>query len=145
MDLAANHAQYLTDSTTASFAPVFSPDGKQIAYVSAPDAGSISGDSTQAALMQRRIWVMNADGSNKRQLTNDAGYRDERPQWSADGSTLLLTRMNDQGAASLWTIPAAGGTPHQVVDELTPAPDAFGYFGYVDWSTLLALWNGTKP
>jgi len=145
VDLAANHVQYLTDSTTASFAPSLSPDGKQIAYVSAPDAGNASGDAAKTALMQRRIWVMNADGSNKRQLTNDAAYRDEYPLWLADGSALLWTRMNNQGAASLWLVPSAGGTPRQVVDELTPAPDAFGYFGYVDWSTLLALWNGTKP
>ncbi len=146
MDLKANRSQYLTDSNTAALSPTFSPDGKQIVYISAPDAGNTGGgDAGQAASTQRHIWIMNADGSNKRQLTNEAGYRDERPLWSADGSTILFARLDDKGTASLWLILPEKGTPQKVVNELTPEPDAFGNYGYIDWSQFFAWWNGTTP
>ena len=52
--------------------PRFSPDGSQIAFTS--DRGG--GDN---------IWVMNADGSDKRQLTKETFTLLNNPTWSADG------------------------------------------------------------
>jgi len=37
---------------------------------------------------------------------------------------------------------ADGNEQRQVVDELTPSPGQFGYYGYVDWDQLFDWWRG---
>src|SRR5690348_1114110 len=65
--------------------PVFSPDGTQIAYGS-------NGD----------IFVKGiAPGSQPVQLTNDADL-EERPFWSADGSTIYYTRLVGTGNRDIY-------------------------------------------
>jgi TolB protein len=73
--------------TNADF-PVFSPDGKQIAF------GIEEGETSN-------IWLVNADGSELKQLTNDQGKRNIHPFWSADGKRILFNsnRMNKEGFA----------------------------------------------
>jgi Tol biopolymer transport system component len=51
--------------------PAWSPDGGSIAFTSARDGNY-------------EIYVMDADGSNQRRLTDDAGS-DRQPEWSPDG------------------------------------------------------------
>ena len=55
--------------------PSWSPDGKQIVFGS---AGFLKG------VVQSDIWVIDADGGNRRNLTNDAPI-DLAPDWSPDG------------------------------------------------------------
>ena len=50
----------------------FSPDGRQIAYVSSKNGSS-------------DIWVMNADGSHARAITDAHPEAEADPQWSPDG------------------------------------------------------------
>lgn len=59
----------------------WSPDGARIAYVKAgqDEFGS--------------IWVMNADGSGKKRLT-DGKTSDSDPEWAADGTRLYFTRKS---------------------------------------------------
>ena len=119
---------YLTDDRTAAFSPAWSPDEQRIAYVAAPDISFVGGgEEAKAGTTQRRIWVMNRDGSAQRQLTHDAAYRDERPLWSADGSHILFARLDQKGRASLWLIRNDGSELQPVVDELIPAVEWFGY------------------
>jgi Tol biopolymer transport system component len=63
--------------------PAWSPDGSMIAF-SAPEPGP-----EQSAA----IFVMNADGSDIRQLTDSPkGTFDEGPSWSPDGSRIVFSR-----------------------------------------------------
>jgi Tol biopolymer transport system component len=129
--------EYLTGETVAAFSPAWAPDGRHIAYVAAPDVGHVwGGDEAKSAAAQRRIWVMSADGSDQRPLTDDPAYRDERPLWSADGTHVLFARLDEDGRTSLWLVDAAGGTPEQMVEELTPAPEWFGNYGHIAWDQL---------
>ncbi len=64
------------------------------------------------------LYVMDADGSHRHQLTHAApGTGDYRPQFSSDGSTLVYwsgsNAGNDGGEpdGEIYTIPATGGTP----------------------------------
>lgn len=73
MDVDGNQATRLTDGSGEDFFPQWSPDGKHIAYI----ANFNSGPS---------IRLMNADGSNDRELTSG-----NWPSWTPDGRRLLIT------------------------------------------------------
>lgn len=60
--------------------PCWSPDGKALAFTSAPD-----GD-----FRRRRIHLVNADGTGRRQLTREH-LPHEDPIWSPDGSKILFS------------------------------------------------------
>jgi TolB protein len=60
MDTQGNNIVRLTNNTWEwDKHPTWSPDGAQIAFYSNRDSG------------RRQIWIMNADGSNQRNLTSD--------------------------------------------------------------------------
>jgi Tol biopolymer transport system component len=69
--------------TRAAGAPDWSPDGTRIVYES-----NQTGDY--------RIWLMNADGSGQRRLTNDPGFMDLVPAWSPDGRHIVFSRCTEQ-------------------------------------------------
>ncbi len=150
VDPASGNKMQLTDDKTAAFSPVWSPDGQHIAYVAAPDIGAIGGgNEAKVGAAKRRIWVMNRDGSGKRQVTNDPAYRDERPLWSGDGRSIIFARLdNSSDKTSLWLIPSEGGEAPRVVEELGSLPPEstwFGYYGHIDWSDYFDLWTPASP
>ncbi|HEY0157341.1 MAG TPA: protein kinase [Thermoanaerobaculia bacterium] len=85
---------------TISFEP--SPDHRSIAF------------TTGGA--QEDVFVVDADGTRMRQLTNDAA-RDRGVNWSADGKTLYFY-ANRSGAYHVWSIAADGGELTRVTTEL---------------------------
>ncbi len=78
-----------------------SPGGAQVAF-----ASTATGNSD--------IWTQNVDGSNLRQLTNDA-TADSWPVWSPDGQWIVYTSQRE-GRQETWRVPAAGGQAEKVVD-----------------------------
>ncbi|MGI6206756.1 MAG: TolB family protein [Anaerolineae bacterium] len=147
LNLEEDDALTVTGPELAAISPAWAPDGHRLAYVAMPDEGDLSGDeAVHDGLLQRRLWVTDLLASSMpRQLTDDDDYRDERPLWSADGSQILFARLDEADRASLWLIPAEGGEPTQVVEELTPAPDWFGFFGHIEWDGLFDWWHGPEP
>ena len=81
----------LTYNRTADAAPDWSPDGKRIAFMCTTDSPPLPPASPI------EICVMNADGSNRRQLT-DNGMFEGTPVWSPDGKKILFSRQLGQGA-----------------------------------------------
>jgi dipeptidyl aminopeptidase/acylaminoacyl peptidase len=101
-------------------------------------------------MAQRHIWVMAPDGSNKRELTNDPAYRDERPRWSKDDAFILFGRLKDD-RMQVWMMRADGSEQRLVAEDLSAAeaptaspPLWFGYYGNLAWGQLYDWWNG-KP
>ena len=74
----------LSNNPGDDFDPAISPDGSQIAFVSNRDNGKEGGQF---------IYVMNADGSNVRQLTFENWS--DWPNWSNDGSQITYTSNDD--------------------------------------------------
>jgi TolB protein len=77
--------QRLTDTADDESYPAWSPDGKQIAF-------SVSTGEWNApeSLGTYEIYVMNSDGTDKRQLTDNDAY-DGNPRWSPDGSLIAFS------------------------------------------------------
>jgi len=90
----------LIASTRSDQVGRYSPDGKQIAFVS-----DRSGHS--------EIWLASADGTNQIQLTSLPGDQAGSPSWSPDGQTIAFGWM-DRGTAQIYTIPVTGGKPLQI-------------------------------
>ena len=115
--------------------PLYSPDGKTIAYGWA--AGDVSDDIGQIQFSE--VYLMKADGSHPRPLTSftkDAPYsQDVGPDaWSPDGKHLLITRLmspvgQPAGGLALFIINADGSG----VRQLTPWALRAG--GRADWSS----------
>lgn len=73
----AGRAQILTAENEGDYRPVWSPDGRRIAFI-----------STRTG--HRSVWMMNSDGSGARELTpgsEDYGW----PAWSPDGRFLSFS------------------------------------------------------
>ncbi len=75
-------ASLLLGGMAFEYHPVYSPDGKQIAFISDRD-GSIN------------LWIANADGSAKRKLSSDKeAMMYATPAWSADGESVYVSKMH---------------------------------------------------
>jgi Tol biopolymer transport system component len=78
----------LTFTTTQNMFPAWSPDGRRIAF-----SRGVPADLPNGNLGNRQLWVMNADGSDARQLT--AAGDNYRPRWSPDGKELVFASNRD--------------------------------------------------
>jgi tricorn protease len=65
------------------------------------------------------LWVANADGTNARRLTSDAGI-ESNPYFSPDGTLIAFSAEYD-GNTDVFTIPAEGGIPQRLTWH--PLPD----------------------
>jgi len=135
MDAGGTNPVALTHGWDAD--PAWSPDGRQIAftrdesgwfdlhiYVVNPDgSGPVRLDSTGGAhpawspdganiafTGDADIYVMDADGSHQRNLTNGAGYWNWSPAWSPDGTRIAFTRSTD-GNVDIYVMNADGSNP----------------------------------
>jgi Tol biopolymer transport system component len=90
--------------------PLLSPDGSRIAYSWARFTGfSCKGCASE-------IRLADADGGSTRVLTNpsmDCTF-DFSPSWSPDGQTILYSEGTCDSPGELFTVPAAGGPPHDL-------------------------------
>lgn len=134
----------LTDASVAAVSPDWSPDGQQIAYVATPDAGPEAAANMRAAIANRRLWVMDRDGTHQRQLTNIAALHDEHPRWSADGRRIFFVRVDTNERASLWSVQADGRRLEQISATLGPRgndEDTPEYYGYREWDRWFDVWQ----
>jgi Tol biopolymer transport system component len=121
-------------------APACSPDGKRIADVS---------DQTGAD----EIWVSDADGGNRVQLTRLKGPRLSHLRWSPDGHLLLFEARAGAPSgpgAEVYTMPAAGGRPDKPHRVLVGGGASWSHDGksvYYQWRGQIwkAEANGGNP
>ena len=95
----------LTDTLSPS-APRWSPDGKQIVF----NRRVIREDSQRF-----HLFMMNADGTNVRQLTPPHTGWDAHPSFSPDGKSILFTRYKDK-KHSLCVLSLESGAVKQISD-----------------------------
>lgn len=101
----------------------FSPDGQQIVFTSLRSAfplDKLSPDDRKRYAQDPAyfgdIYIMNADGSNVRRLTNEPGY-DGGPFFSPDGQRILWRHFEENGMiADVWTMKLDGSDKRRLTD-----------------------------
>ncbi len=95
--------------------PQFSPDGKKIVF-------TVTQYFLEKGKSNSDIYLMNADGSNLRQLTYHP-MSDFHPRWSPDGRRLLFLSNRGNGVQA-WQLSMEGGDAQQLTDFATGVNDA---------------------
>ena len=133
VDARGGAAHALTTGMAFDSQPVFSPDGRDIAFLS---------DRSGA----ENVWLIAADGSNPRQLTTrDDNSVFASPAWSADGKSIFVSHYRSEfNGFELWQVDvstraatvlipmkSAPDTPHERLSSVLGAfPSADGGFLY---------------
>ncbi|MEO8451042.1 MAG: S9 family peptidase [Gemmatimonadota bacterium] len=85
--------------------PVVSPDGKRVAY--------LGFDWTDDTYITNKLYVMNIDGSNSREISGKLDRSPDDVQWAADGSGLYFSAQ-DRGLSDVYFVSLAGGEPKRL-------------------------------
>jgi hypothetical protein len=129
----------LSPPEQAVSSPAWSPDGQAIAFVAMPDSEGISGgNDAMSALMQRELWIIEANREPRR--IQVAGWRIEAPQW-IDNDMVLVAVYPFNQQVTLMKVDISRGISQSVTQEITPAPDWFGFYGHIDWSDYFSVWR----
>jgi len=153
MDVANGRSHALTRDHLVASAPVWSPDGTQIAFSSNRDGlganiwvipsgggtpvkrtrtnGTLpdwSADGSKIAFTSYRgvttdIWVMNADGTGETQVTNTSDAWESEPVWSPDRTKIAFHSARG-GSTEVWVMNADGSSPVQLTG-LTDAGNSY--------------------
>ena len=94
-------------TTTGGWAGRWAPNGRSIVYCR-PDG----------------VWLTDEAGERTRRLVqvkDSAGPAPEVAQWSPDGRAIYFKAFDAAGGSSLWSVPAAGGSPRLLVRFDDPA------------------------
>lgn len=105
MPIAGGRATRLTSGMAWDMQPRWSPDGKKIAFTT--DRGGTD-----------NAWLMNADGSGARPVTQEADRFTNSPAWSPDGEWIVvrrrLTDNSSLGTVEVWMYSVLGGKGVQI-------------------------------
>jgi Tol biopolymer transport system component len=123
-----DHSIYTVDPDGSSLSrlakdatePAWSPDGTKIAYNYQPEKRGAGSDD---------VYVMNADGSGKINLTKSPKVDEDRPSWSPDGTKITFS-SDREGDHDIYSMDADGSN----VTHVTTNPDAFDF--NADWQPL---------
>jgi Tol biopolymer transport system component len=112
IDLATSALRPLThDPSTSDGSPAWSPDVSRIAFFRGPPLGP------------SHLYVMDADGTNLRQLTQGSGS-DRNAAWSPDGTRIAFARSGNEGY-EVYVVDADGSNATVVTSvtaESAPSP-----------------------
>jgi Tol biopolymer transport system component len=96
----------LTATESAEYQPRWSPDGKTILYL-----GTRRGlTDLETTMEDTHVWLINADGSNRRELGAKVDNRQQEAGWAPDGSAVYFT-LQERGNVKLMRLPISGGPP----------------------------------
>jgi len=88
----------LTSTILSERQPAWSPDATRLVYAARTSPGG-----------PFRLFLINADGSGRIQLTDESGDGDDlAPAWAPDGSRIAFSSTRDGGFPEIYTVRADG-------------------------------------
>jgi len=112
LNVAEGSVRRLTATESCEYAPRWSPDGATVVY-----SGTKRGLTDRETTMEdTHVWLINADGSNRREIGVAIDNRQGPPMWGNDGTVYFTAQ--EQGSVRLCRLRVSGGTPEMVVSEL---------------------------
>lgn len=106
VDLSGSGLQVVEDAS-----PVYSPDGERVAFA----RKFLDNRWT----LGRQLWIMSADGSSPRPLTDEADYNHSAISWHPEGSAVLYMRFNQadpEEPAEIWITELENGDSWRLVE-----------------------------
>lgn len=100
---ARNQTEIAFSSTSALVTPTWSRDGSQIAFCSIEEPTISGGErfGRQTRGTTQDVWIVAADGTNKRRLTDGRGIN-AQPTFSPDGRVYFVSDRG--GAEAIWSV-----------------------------------------
>ncbi|MFN2452743.1 MAG: prolyl oligopeptidase family serine peptidase [Pyrinomonadaceae bacterium] len=105
LNIASGQTKALTDRNGPDVEPAISPDGRHIAYTGY--------DQTENTYTVSKLYVMDADGRNKRVLSEGFDRSPFDLLWAEDNSGVYFN-AEDRGTNNLYFMSMKGGTPRQI-------------------------------
>jgi dipeptidyl aminopeptidase/acylaminoacyl peptidase len=143
VDLSNGSIRQITTRKGPDNGPAVSPDGKLIAYTGY--------NWTDDTWRDSRLYVIGADGSNPRVLTDTLDRSPSSLLWAQDGSGIYFT-VQDRGAQNLYFVTLRGevrqittGAHMLSVAEITAAGNAIGTLSAPQKSGDLVTFNVKRP
>ena len=102
----------LTTTENAEYRPRWSPDGKTIVY-QATKRGLTDLETT---MEDTHVWLIDADGRNRRELGSTIDNRQGPPQWSRDGKAVYFT-VQERGNVRLYRAPVSTSALEAVIND----------------------------
>lgn len=114
--------------------PVFSPDGRQVAFVEAPEASSAD------------VYVADFPERGERRITFD--HRPVRGlSWIPGQNALVVASYRERGSSSLWRVALDGSAPERLLEPGSggwhPSVAANGSMAFTRYMHNTEIWRGT--
>jgi dipeptidyl aminopeptidase/acylaminoacyl peptidase len=100
----------ITSTKSAEYQPQWSPDGRRIAFLGTKRTLT----SSETTMEDTHVWIMNADGSDRRELGAAVDNRQGALQWSPDGQAVYVT-VEERGSVHIYRMALSGAAGERVV------------------------------
>jgi dipeptidyl aminopeptidase/acylaminoacyl peptidase len=102
----------ITATESCEYAPLWSPDGKSIAFLDTK-RGLTDRETT---MEDTHAWVMDADGTHRREIGASLDNRQHELRWAPDGGSVYVT-YQERGNVHLARLPVSGGAPESIISD----------------------------
>jgi dipeptidyl aminopeptidase/acylaminoacyl peptidase len=118
--LASGAIRRITSTKSAEYEPEWSPDGKLIAFLGTKRPLT----SSETTMEDTHVFLVNADGSSRREIGAAIDNRQGAPHWMPDGKAVCFT-VEERGSVRLYRQPTSA-SPAEVVAPASDTPGSVG-------------------